>query len=242
MVTAILKIVNSPFYGLNGRVSSINHAIVLLGYRTVRNIALSTSLVKTLATGGHFDRRKFWTHAVCTAAAARLCARRLRDADAEEAFLAGLIHDMGCVIFSHYFDQEFTTAIELSNERGIPLREAERIVLGLDHAEAGALVARKWNFPPAVADAIAVHHDPEKAVHTSPLAACVCLGNELTDLEDSPCAGAAEEGAKQASHWDRIDPEMRTQFQLTSDSLEQLRAELEGEMEKARCFLDALSV
>lgn len=243
MVTAILKIVNSPFYGLNRRVSSINHAIVLLGYRTVRNIALSTSLVNTFASGGDFDRRRFWTHAVCTAAAAKLCARRLRDTDAEEAFLAGLIHDMGCIIFSHYFDQEFALAIKLSNDRGIPLPEAERMVLGLDHAEAGALVARKWNFPPAVADAIEVHHDPKRAAKTSQLSACVYLGNELTDFEESRLfdESGISKRPEELGVLERIDPEMRAIFHLTSDSVEQLGAELEGEMEKARTFLDALN-
>jgi putative nucleotidyltransferase with HDIG domain len=243
MVTAILKIVNSPFYGLNRRVSSINHAIVLLGYRTIRNIALSTTLANALPTRGDFDRRRFWTHAVCTAAASRLCARRLRDTDTEEAFLAGLIHDMGCVIFSHYFDEEFALALRLSKERSIPLPEAEAAVFGLDHTEAGALVARKWNFPPAVAEAIAAHHDAQKSLRTSQLAACVYLGNELTDFADAQSDPSNPPGpAGQSSLLERIDPEMRALFQLDSDSLAQLQADLDGEMEKARSFLDALNV
>ena len=243
MVTAILKIVNSPFYGLNRRVSSINHAIVLLGYRTIRNVALSTTLVNALPNRGDFDRRRFWTHAVCTAAASRLCARRLRDTDAEEAFLAGLIHDMGCVIFSHYFDEEFALALRLSNERAISLQEAEAAVFGLDHTEVGALVARKWNFPPAVAEAIAAHHDAKKSLRTSQLAACVYLGNELTGFSEARCDRAALAGMTgESSLLERIDPELSALFQLDSDSLAQLQAELEGEMEKARSFLDALNV
>jgi len=242
MVTAILRIVNSPFYGLNRRVSSINHAIVLLGYRTIRNIALSTTLVNSLAPGGAFDRRRFWTHAVCTAAASKFCARRLRDTDAEEAFLAGLIHDMGCVIFSHYFDEEFGVALRLSTEQGIPLPEAELSVFGLDHAEAGALVARKWNFPPAVAEAIAAHHDPQKALRTSQLAACVHLANVLTDVSEIRCDWPGKAEREPTSALERIDPEMRALFRLDASSLAKLQAELEAELEKAHSFLDALNV
>jgi putative nucleotidyltransferase with HDIG domain len=250
MVTAILKIVNSPFYGLNRRVSSINHAIVLLGYRTIRNIALSTSLVSTFSgpsTDGRFDRKRFWTHAVCTAAAAKLVAHRLKDTDAEEAFLAGLIHDMGRIVFSHFFRTEFSVVLDLWSKRGISLLDAEKMVLGLDHAEAGTLVARKWNFPVSVADAIGCHHDLDRALQTSELATCVYLANELTRVSEvrlSASGGHAAEpsvdGAAQLL--EQMSPPMRSALHLTPESLEQLLAELEGEMEKARGFLDALNV
>ncbi|MCA9726682.1 MAG: HDOD domain-containing protein [Candidatus Eisenbacteria bacterium] len=248
MVTAILKIVNSPFYGLNRRVSSINHAIVLLGYRTIRNIALSTSLVNTFSGpegDARFDRKRFWTHAVCTAAAAKLVARRLRDTDSEEAFLAGLIHDMGRIVFSHYFGPEFTAVLTLWSERKMDLLEAERVVLGMDHAEAGALVARKWNFPAAVAEAIGAHHDATRAAEVSELATCVYLANQLTQIGEerlSQSSEAAPAGPPSAELLEAIDADLRERFELTPESLEQLLAELEGEMEKARTFLDALNV
>lgn len=270
MVTAILKIVNSPFYGLNRRVSSINHAVILLGYRTVRNIALSTSLVNAFSGAGHeprFDRRRFWAHSVFTASAARLVGRKQRNLDVEEAFLAGLIHDMGRIVFDHHFAKEFGIAFDLVQARGVTLHEAEKMVLGLNHAELGHLIAQKWNFPPQIAEAIAVHHDPEAALATSELAVCVYLANILSHvaeerapvLEELTVAGdeAAESdvaaasadtgligsaGGPAATAIEQIDARILERLELDERRVGELLQELEGEMEKAQAFLGALNI
>lgn len=246
MVTSILKIVNSPFYGLNRRVSSINHAIVLLGYRTIRNIALSTTLVNSFAGPAcdrRFDRGRFWTHSVCTASAAKLLAARFPDADAEEAFLAGLIHDMGQIVFDHYFSREFSVALDYQEAKKCSLVEAEKAIFGLDHAEVGTLVARKWNFPPLVAEAIATHHRAKDALAASNLAACVYLANELARISELRLAETPSSDPKDGtSCFDRIDVDVRTHLRLTPEGLDALLADFEGEMEKARTFLSALNV
>lgn len=247
MVTSILKIVNSPFYGLNRRVSSINHAIVLLGYRTIRNIALSTTLVNSFAGPARdkrFDRAGFWTHSVCTATAAKLLAARFPDADAEEAFLAGLIHDMGQIVFDHYFSREFTLVLDFQEARQCSLVEAEMAIFGLDHAEVGTLVARKWNFPPPVAEAIASHHKPQEALAASNLAVCVYLANELTEMTETRRSAEtpSTEPVDPQARFESIDPAVRAHLRLTPEGLDALLVELEGEMEKARTFLSALNI
>lgn len=186
MVTAILKIVNSPFYGLNRRVSSISHAIVLLGYRTIRNVALSTTLLNTFGgrknKKGLFDRTRCWRHAIATAACAKVLAQRQDEVDAEEAFLAGLIHDMGSIILDHYFSEEFEQALQLSESQGIRLLEAELKTFGMTHAEVGMLIAQKWNFPEPVAAAIGTHHDFDRSVEAGGLAPIIFVANVLSDL------------------------------------------------------------
>lgn len=266
MVTAILKIVNSPFYGLNRRVSSINHAVILLGYRTVRNIALSTSLVNAFSGAGHdprFDRRRFWAHSIFTASAARLVAKKQRNLDAEEAFLAGLIHDMGRIVFDHHFPKEFGLAFDIAESREIALHEAEKLVLGLDHAELGNLIAQKWNFPPQIAEAIAVHHDPQVALDTSDLAVCIYLANILSHIAEERVPDAIELDTADDDEGDadtmieridvaresqivgateRIDPRVLEHLEIDERRVGELLQDLEGEMEKAQAFLGALNV
>ena len=267
MVTAILRIVNSPFYGLNRRISSINHAVILLGYRTVRNIALSTGLAQAFPGPGHdprFDRRRFWAHSVFAASAARLLGKRRRNLDTEEAFLAGLIHDMGRIVFDHYFPEEFGVALDLAESRGITLHEAEKLVLGLDHAELGSLIAQKWNFPPQIAAAIKAHHEPAVALETSELAVCVYLADVLSrvaedrlsdgpdldgepDSEDGNSSSApGGQGIRSVSCIDgaleQIDPMVLEHLELDDRRVGELLQDLEGEMEKARTFLATLNL
>jgi len=180
MTAAVLKLVNSPYYGLSRRIGSIQHAVLLLGFRTVRNLALSAVLVKSFGRTSN-DRRfqpaALWRHAVASAAGARLLALRLGADEAEEAFLAGLVHDMGIVIIDQYLHEEFRAVLDLVSTRRVTLREAEREVLGRDHAFIGALLARRWNFPGAVVEAIGCHHAPWRAKRDPRLAAIVHLAN-----------------------------------------------------------------
>ncbi len=253
MVTAILKIVNSPFYGLNRRVSSITHAVILLGYRTVRNIALSTSLVNAFSGPGQdprFNRRKFWAHSIFTASAARLVAGRLRNVDAEEAFLAGLIHDMGRIVIDQYFSKEFSMALDVAEKKSVPLHLAEKAVLGLDHAEVGRLIAQKWNFPDQVTEAVAVHHDAEGAVRTSELAISIYIGNILSHVAEWRAEQEQEERDDEPvspvfavePKLEDIDASVLEHSGLNAESLEELVCEIEGEMEKAQAFLSSLSM
>lgn len=267
MVAVILKIVNSPFYGLNRRVSSIHHAIVLLGYRAIRNVALSTTLLNTFRGSGadrRFHRKRFWRHSVGTATAAKLLARRLRRGDAEEAFLAGLIHDMGRIILDHYFSGEFTRILDLRATENVPLLEAERRVVGLDHAEIGGLVARQWNFPPQIADAIGFHHRPADAQDGGEIALLVQVADALSHRNER-MEIAAEEGTPSgpsSASSDQLrylgnepsalaalpgedvevfpDAAILDQIGLTPDRVDEILVELEGELEKARVFLNVL--
>lgn len=235
MVAAILKIVNSPFYGLNRRISSISHAILLLGFRTIRNMALSATLLNTF--GGQsgnrrFDRGHFWRHSVGCATTARLLAKRLRIVDPEEAFLTGLIHDMGRIVFDHYFTAEFGQVIELAGGGNVPLLNAECEIFGLDHTEVGRLIAQKWNFPATVAEAIGAHHDPSKARLSPPLAAVVHVADDLSHHAQDKDYDLPPRGP--------FDPTTVERIGLTPSMLEELTAELEVELEKAEVFLNVL--
>lgn len=180
MTAAVLKLVNSPYYGLSRRIGSIQHAVMLLGFRTVRNLALSAVLVKSFGPSSpdaRFAHAALWRHAVACAAGSRLLALRLGVAEAEEAFLSGLVHDMGVIVIDQYLHDDFRQILDLVTANRISLREAERQVLGRDHQFVGALLARRWHFPAPVVDAIAFHHQPWRAKRDPKLAAIVHLAN-----------------------------------------------------------------
>jgi putative nucleotidyltransferase with HDIG domain len=182
MAAAVLRLVNAPFFGLGRRISSIHHAVLLLGIRAVRNLVLSAVLVKSFGESSRdrrFDRGRLWRHTVACAGGAQLLAKRLGGEDPEEAFLAGLVHDMGIVIFDQFFHDGFRRVADLVTGMGMPLVDAEREIFGRDHAFVGRELARRWNFPTAVVEAIGCHHLPGRARLDPRLTAIVHLSDGL---------------------------------------------------------------
>ena len=236
MVASILKIVNSPFYGLNRRISSISHAILLLGFRTIRNMALSATLLNTFGGPGQtkrFDRGLFWRHSIGCATTARLLAKRLRLVDPEEAFLAGLIHDMGRIVFDHYFSVEFAKLLDRGEGAEGELLLAERETFGIDHGEVGRLMAQRWNFPTGVTEAIGCHHDPVRAKQSPQLCALIHVADELShQLQMKEGPDPLPRGPFDSTIGERIG--------LTDELVGSLQTELEAEMEKAEVFLNLL--
>lgn len=161
LAAKLLRVANSSFYGLQGQVATINDALVVLGLRAVRTLVMGAALVahfRTLAAAD-FDRRAFWAHSAGTALCARVLARE-RGANAENAFTAGLLHDIGRLILAARHPEAYQDVeARRAAHDGYPL-DAEREVLGFDHAQIGAVLAARWKFPQEIAAAIAAHHAP----------------------------------------------------------------------------------
>jgi putative nucleotidyltransferase with HDIG domain len=143
-----LRVANSAFYGMSGRVGRIGDAVTLLGLRAVSGVLLAVSFSQGLDTsrcaGFHF--RGYWRHSMATALAARLLAPRLR-LDPDEGFVAGLLHDIGKLVLAAHFPAEGAQAMALARSADVSDIEAERATLGLTHAEIGAVLVRHWRFP-----------------------------------------------------------------------------------------------
>ncbi len=172
IMTRIMKIVNSSFYLGNEKATSLKSAIVRLGFQAVSNIAMSAAVFSTFPPGGKakFDRAEFWRHCICTGIAADVGARRLPEVSGADAFasrdglhLCGLLHDIGKIIFEQYFHDRFVTALAASREEKIELSEAEKRVIGIDHGQVGAWLAKKWKLSPHLTVVIRWHQDPENA-------------------------------------------------------------------------------
>lgn len=160
LAARVLRLANSAFYGVPGRVGNIGDAIQLLGRRTVSAVITTAAVSAQIPSGAcpGFDHGVFWRHTMATALAAQQIARLLV-LDDDIAFTAGLMHDMGRLALAAYYPSPFAAAIAAARADDAPLLRAERAVLSIDHAAVGALLAEQWHFPPDVARAIAEHHD-----------------------------------------------------------------------------------
>lgn len=161
MAARVLKLANSAFYGLPRQVSTLSEAVVILGLRTIKNLAIAASTFELLnreVAGYWLQRGELWRHSLACASAAQLIAARVGMAVTEEAFVAGLLHDIGKVAINLFVRDEFERIIECAIQQQIPFVEAEEAVLGFDHAMAGGLIAEKWNLPPSLTYAIRYHH------------------------------------------------------------------------------------
>ncbi len=164
----ILKLVNSPYYGFSGKITTITHAIVVLGFSTVRNLALSLGVGKgiTAVKGpSALDLDAFWSHSVATACAASVIGRRksLSAKVLEEVFIGGLLHDLGKLFLSRYFNEEYTEVLRSASAESSSALDAEVAIFGVGHTSVGKQLADKWNLPAATVAMIAYHHDPDQA-------------------------------------------------------------------------------
>ncbi len=167
----ILRVVNSAFYGLSRRISSIQRAVVTLGYRATKQIVTIASVIVKLGQQHpevKFDLKDFWGHSLWVAHAAQSIARQTRGGDPEEHFSAGLMHDIGKLVEYQHLRHAMREILE-GVARGGRYEEMERIVLGVNHAAIGACVCERWNFPPAIVEAVRRHLDPPASLEDQPL-------------------------------------------------------------------------
>lgn len=162
LAAKVLRVANSAFYGLPRQVGSIQEAVVVLGFNTVRSLVLSAGIIDAFATASPacVDHRRHWQRSLDTATYARAVAKCLRQ-DSETAFSAGLLHDIGIMVLDVCDHERFAALWQATEAGENGLIEAERAALGFDHAELGAEVARRWKFPPVIEEAIRRHYQPE---------------------------------------------------------------------------------
>lgn len=155
-----LRLANSSFYGRGRQVRSVAEAISVLGLRTVRGVVTAAGMAGSFRRHPGFDHQAFWRHSIGTALCAQTLAGELRRDDADLAFTVGLLHDIGRLALASAFAPAYAEVERWRRDRDCPDADAERAVLGIDHAEVGGLIARQWNFAPSIVDAIREHHAP----------------------------------------------------------------------------------
>ncbi|HBS28037.1 MAG TPA: hypothetical protein DEB06_00980 [Phycisphaerales bacterium] len=239
LCSRILKVVNSSFYGLPGQIGSINRAIVLLGLNAVKNIAISASLAK-LFKGGQlcpaFSAKDLWAHSVHTAAAAKIIADQAKLGLPDEAFLAGLMHDIGVMVELQVNRNgliEVMNNLKVSKE-GVPslaMLDLEQKAFGATHQEFGKALSEKWKFPKVFAAVTGNHHAPHDAPSEArTLVSVVYVADRL--------AGELTGGYRLDLPSLDIDPSISESLKLTDKALAEIRENLAQQSAEVESLLN----
>jgi HD-like signal output (HDOD) protein len=232
-----LKLANSAYYGFPREIVTVTEAVVVLGFLTVRNLILTSTLYNIFVNESQeereFDRRKFWKHSVATA----ICARLLVSATApgqkeeEEAFTLGILHDVGKVFMdTNYHSQFFEVMRESKKNKNEPAYAIERRILNTDHAEIGSMIIDKWNLPENFVEPIKFHHTPG-------LASDKYMTNVLHVADIISKFSAITYDASEINA--RLDREAMGTLKLQEENLRTVVQNLEYEMSNADLFLNS---
>jgi len=167
----VLKMANSAYFGLRGRVSSITQAVTLLGRRRLLQLVIASSVNSIMANRIHgygLARGQLWRHSIAVAVASEILIAEHKIADSDEAFTAALLHDIGKLILGEFVHADLR-AIDRATAAGDSFVEAEREVLGVDHCQVAAWVLEEWSLPSILVETVRWHHEPDKAKQASPV-------------------------------------------------------------------------
>ncbi|MGR3302670.1 MAG: HDOD domain-containing protein [Candidatus Scalindua sp.] len=186
LTAKILKIANSPFYGLTREVSSLQHAVTVLGFKEIRNMVISTvafESFKNFKQDDKFDIKRFWRHSFCCGLAAKIIAVDLKSSS-NELFVAGLIHDIGKLVMYIAFPVEFLKLMDMMSPLKLKYTafEAEKNVFEMIHDEVGMKLLEKWLFPESLITAVGFHHHPQEADKKSPFPIIVHVADILAHV------------------------------------------------------------
>jgi HD-like signal output (HDOD) protein len=186
LAAKVLKIANSPFYGFPKKISTIDFAIIVLGFDALKEIVISISLVSALQkrTDTYFDAKLFWDHSITSGVIGRRLARDLGYRITGEVFVGALLHDMGISVLHRYFNNEYKRIVDIVRDSDLSFLEAEESVLGATHADVGGWLAERWNLPDHLTEGIRLHHTPLRDSTNPDLVALIhcadVMANRLT--------------------------------------------------------------
>ncbi len=242
LVARILKVVNSAFYGLPGQVGTVERAIVLLGLNAVKNIAVAASIGQLFRGSrlcASYTAKDLWTHCVAVGVAARDMAQQLRVPIAEEAFLGGMIHDIGILISLQTSPEKLKEICERTTEgaetaaAGVAspsFCELERGIIGVDHQQLGMALAEHWKFPRACQLVAGFHHDP------APVAEPHRLLVGLIRVADTICC-QTKHGFPLTAVGQTLEPSELDALHITPAILDNTRARLDQLVAAASNFM-----
>ena len=239
----VLRLINSAYYGLSQRVTSIVRAIIMLGINTVKNMLLSTAIMSNLGNRRNFnalEMMEFWKHSLAVGVTAKLIAKKrlLPPEIQEEFFIGGLLHDIGKIPLNNRYPEEYFRAMDLSEDTHQSLYISENQLLGTNHAQVGKLIADSWHLGKEITDVISEHHST--AMYEGgykQLVYVVSLADYLVNTLGIGFSGN--------SHPMDIDPEvlafLSTHMDITYDKLKGVVKDIKQEIENAQIFLSMSS-
>ena len=232
----LLKVANSAYYGFMGEVATVQHAIVILGFKEVKSLALGITVfnaINTTNSESSIVREEFWMHSIGCALAGQLICKKVGGADTETAFTASLMHDIGKLVLDNFFTPEYGKVLAKVKTNGVSMVEAEKEVMGFTHAEVGGWLCERWKFPPVLSFPVSFHHQVEK-VYSKYLQL-----TSIVHLADILCkrANIGSGGDNEMLH---AHSPSQKYLQLNEGDLKEIVEHLKQEEEKATSFLNAI--
>ncbi|MDQ7839122.1 MAG: HDOD domain-containing protein [Thermodesulfobacteriota bacterium] len=205
MVMRILRVCNSPFYGLRSEITSVAHGASYLGFSAIQGIAAAqatSGILNKKVDGYQLDGGELYKHSVATALGARIIAEKRYRALKDTAFTGGLLHDVGKLILAQFVSEEFEKIIEAVEKEQISFNEAEQKVLGFDHTELGEKIAAKWKLADNLRIAIRYHHNPSLCKNDGQIAHIVHVADAISMMLG---IGAGTDGLNYVFHKESLD-------------------------------------
>jgi putative nucleotidyltransferase with HDIG domain len=235
LVGRVLKLINSTYYGLNQKVTSLVRAIIMLGINTVKNLVLSSAVMGNFPAHKDIeglDMEGFWQHSLCVGVSAKLLAakRGIDPKMREEYFAAGLLHDIGKIPLNAVLHNEYTLVLNRADLDRTSLSLAEERILGLDHCSVGAGIVKTWKLEGAMGDAIIYHHNPvDYSGSYQDILYSVIAANHFTCLENIGFSGNRYPEQIEKSLWEALG--------VDQDFFYEIENSVRNEIEKAKIFL-----
>lgn len=228
LTARVLRVANSPFYGMSSKVGSVGEAMVVLGFHNVRSLVAAAGIINQfpVTEGNSLDRLAFWQHSIGSA----VCAQGLAKTTGKDqalAFTAGLLHDVGRLVLDAYFHDESSAIMAYSAAQDVTLSEAEQAQIGFDHAVIGYELVKQWKFPVPIQQAIRNHLQPER--DRAVLTDLVHVANVLCHALDFGNAGYKMVPPLSSGSWTRLG--------LDWDAMPLLLAEIERQYDGAHMLL-----
>ena len=229
----VLKLVNSAYFGHSRKITSVKQGVVYIGFNTIKNLAISIAAMGALprTNSANFDMDDYWLHSLLTAAIAKLLAQQ-KDIPRTELtafFLAGLLHDIGEVVFAQFRGEQYSRVLSTTADRACALEVVEQEEFGTDHAVVGAMLAERWQLAPELVTCIRHHHHIDGLATPDPLTMVVFVANQAAKLRagEAHCVSVVEELPGRVADWLGMP---------LADVIETL-PNLDAELENARSFI-----
>jgi putative nucleotidyltransferase with HDIG domain len=236
VTTNCLRLCNSSYFGLKSKISSIKHAVVILGtnnvIRSVLVDCIGVSAFKHPQEGYGLQPGELWRHSVASAILSELLISKAGQKNNHDLFTAALLHDIGKLIIDSFIADNFEAMYSLMKENGFGIVEAEKEFFGIDHAQLGGMVAKNWKFPQPLTDAISNHHQNIKNNGKADLQTWTALSNLVYYVMQNFSSGLCHKGLICQIEQDILDC-----FGLKQEDIDHIMMVFPGEMKKAQHFL-----